>query len=175
MKNKLNKWPNNWIEHVNETCSFYFEKEDISFIQSKILYEGFPDKGIISSIRLEFTKCKNKYDIFISREQASFIMSCYYKDYYRIRKKRKLEYDFTSFIETWMRGSDSTGLFEYFDLGGEMARENKTSAYQIACSIKDLINCHNNDDNDPDDEGGENDPIEPFSPSNEMKPELLSC
>ena len=174
MKNKLNKWPNNWIEHVNETCSFYFEKEDISFIHSATLYEGFPDQGKISSIRLEFTKYKKQYDIFIERQQASFIMSCYYKDYYRIRKRREFEQDFISFIGSWLQGSDSIGLFKYLELGGEIARENKTSAYQIACSIKDFIDCHN-ENNDDDDEGGENDPIEPFSPSDVMEPELLNC
>lgn len=172
MKNKLKQWPNNWMEHVNETCSFYFEDNGISFISSKILCSDKTKKAKIYGIRLTFQKDKNIYDIFINRQQASFIMSCYYKDYYRIRKRRKFEQDFISFIDTWARGSDSVGLFKYFDLGGEIARENKTSAYQIACSIEDLIDCHNNDD---DNEGGENDPEEPTSPNDVMELDLLSC
>jgi len=177
MKNKLKKWPRNWIEHVTETCFFYFENNNILFIDSKIFYLDKTKKEKPLSIKLTFKKQENIYDIFINHEESSFIINYYYKEYYRIRRKRKFEQDFISLIGTWLKGSDNIGLFSYSDLGGETSRENIISPYDISQSIESTINYHNDkNDNDDNDRGdGENDPIEPFSPCNTIKPELLNC
>lgn len=175
MKNKLKKWPKNWVEHVNETCFFYFEDKGISFIDSKILCSDKTDKAEIYGIRLTFKKYKNIYDIFINHEYSTFITNYYYKNYYRFQKRKEMKDSFLFMMGTLLKGSDQVGLFSYKDLGGELAKDYKTSAYEMAQSIEEFITCHNDEGYDNDDEGGENDPIEPFSPSDVMEPELLNC
>ena len=177
MKNKLKKWPRNWIEHVTETCFFYFEDKGISFIDSKILCSDKTKEAEIYGIRLTFQRYKNIYDIFINHECSTFIINYYYKSYYRLKTRNKAEEDFIFMMDTLSNGSDHAGLFNYSDLGGEASRDNIVSAYNIIQSIEGAINCHINrgKDDDSDDGGGENDPIEPFSPENTMKPELLNC
>ena len=165
----MKKWPKNWIEHVNETCSFYFEDLDISFVESKILYEV---ESKVCSARLTFQKYNKLYDIYISYENSYFVVNYYYKNYYMFRKRKKNEQDLVSFIETWIGGNDKTGLFNYFDLGGVSQKDSICSPYDISKDIESTINCHN-DRGGGDDEGGENDPITPFSPCDTMKPELI--
>ena len=174
MKNKLKKWPNNWIEHVTATCFFYFEYHKISFIDSKIFCSDKTKNAEIYGIKLTFQKNKNIYDIFINYECSNFIINYYYKNYYRLQKNKELEDSFIFMMDTLSNGSDQAGLFKYYDLGGEAARDNIISPYYITQSIENIINYHINRDDD-NDEGGENDPIEPFSPSGVMEPELLSC
>ncbi len=175
MKTELKKWPRNWIEHVNETCFFYFEDKGISFIDSKILCSDKTKKAKIYGMRLTFRKCKNIYDIFINHECSTFITNYYYKNYYRIEVDMGITKNFVFMAKgTLQNGSDHIGPFIYSDLGGEASEDNVASAYNIIQSIEDTINCHTNRGNDDDDEGGENDPVEPFSPSDVMEPELLS-
>ncbi len=173
MKNKLKKWPNNWVEHVTETCFFYFEDKGISFVDSKILCSGKTDDAEIYGMRLTFQNYKNIYDIFINHECSTFIINYYYKSYYRFKKRK--EENFLFMMGTLQNGSDQTGLFNYSDLGGEASRDSVISAYGIIQSIENTINFHTDRNDDDDNEGGENDPIEPFSPKGVIEPELLNC
>jgi len=176
MKNNLKKWPRNWIEHVTETCFFYFEDTGISFIDSKILCSDRAKDAKIYGIRLTFQKYKNIYDIFINHESSTFIVNYYYKNYYRLKTKNHAEEHFIFMTDTSVKGSDCAGLFNYSDLGGEAAKDSIMSAYDITQSIENTINFHNDKDYDNDgDGGGENDPIEPFSPEGMKEPELLNC
>ncbi len=168
----MEKWPKNWIEHVFTTCSFYFEDKSILFVDSKIFCYDLPSKGKDHGIRLTFQKYDKLYDIFINYENSYFVVDYYYKNYYRLRKKKDHEQDFISFIDTWMKGSDILGLFSYFDLGGESSKDIISSPYEIIQSIEKIINCHSNKGDNGFDNDGENNPIEPFSPSNEFEPEL---
>ena len=165
----IKKWPKNWIEHVNTTCSFYFENKNITFLNTKILYIDMFDK--IISARLTFKKHNKLYDIYIRHEDSYFSVDFYHKNYYMFRKRKKNEQDLISFVETWLGGNDKVGLFNYFDLGGEASQEEISSAYKIAKSIEDVIDSHN--DNGRDDGDGENDPVEPYSPIREVDPELI--
>jgi len=174
MMNNLKKWPKNWVEHVNETCFFYFENKGISFIDSKILCSDKTEDAPIYGIRLTFQKYDKLYDIFINYSNPNFIINYYYKDYYKIRKQRELEQDFVFMEGKLTNGSDKVGTFNYFDLGGQAARSNLFSPYNISQGIETTINFHA-DNGDDDDEGGENDPVEPFSPSDVTEPELLLC
>lgn len=169
----IKKWPKDWIEHVTETCFFYFENKGISFIDSKILCSDKTKQAEIYGIRLTFQKCSNIYDIFINHEYSNFIINYYYKNYYRFINKKKVAENFIFIMDSLLKGSDHAGLFNYFELGGESSRDNVVSAYSIIQSIENTINFHT--DKRDDDEGGENDPIEPFSPSDVMEPELLNC
>ena len=169
MKNKLKKWPRNWIEHVTETCFFYFEYHNISFVDSKILCSNKTEDAKILGMRLTFLKNENIYDIFINYECSNFIINYYYKNYYRFKKRKKAEENFIFMMDTLSNGSDQVGMFKYHLLGGMAAKDCIYTAYDIIQSIESIINCHN----DNNDEGGENDPIEPFSPSDVMEPEFL--
>ena len=174
MKNNLKKWPFNWIEHVTETCFFHFENKGISFVDSKILCSDKTEKAKIYGMPLTFKKDNKTYDISINHEASTFIINYYYKNYYRFKKGTNQNFIFI--IDTLLNGSDGIGLFNYFDLGGELTRDYKTSAYKIVCSIEEFIDYHSNGGyEDNDNEGGENDPIEPFSPYDVVEPELLSC
>ena len=173
MKNKLKKWPLNWIEHVTETCFLYFEDKNISFEDSKILCVNRLDSSDVYAMRLTFEKYDNIYDIFIKYPNPNFIMECYYKKYYRIRKRKEFEQDFIFVKGVISNGSDNIGLFSYQDLAGMALRDSDVSPYDISKYIESIINFHT--DSDDDNEGGENDPIEPFSPSDMMEPELLNC
>jgi hypothetical protein len=174
MKNKLKKWPKNWVEHVTETCFFYFEDRGIAFIDSKILCSNKTENAKIYGMRLTFQKEENTYDIFINHECSNFIINYYYKNYYRFKKKKEEDQNFVFMMDTLLNGSDNIGLFNYYDLGGMSARDCIYNAYDIIQSIERMINFHTDRDDD-NDEGGENDPIEPFSPSDVMEPELLFC
>ena len=171
MKTKLKKWPRNWVEHVNETCFFYFEDKDIFFIDSKILCLEKTQSSKILGIRLSFQKYDNVYDIFINYEGSSFVINYYYKSYYKVNKN---DSNFIFMMDTILSGADNQGVFNYFDLGGQAARDDIASAFNITESIENIINFHSDRGGD-DDEGGENDPCEPFSPYDVMEPELLSC
>jgi hypothetical protein len=176
MKNKLKKWPKNWVEHVNETCFFYFEDNGISFIDSKILCSDKTADAEIYGIRLTFQRYKNTYDIFINHEYSTFITNYYYKNYYRFQKRNEINDSSLFMMDTLSKGSDQTGLFSYKDLGGDLAKDYKISAYEIAQSIEEFITYHNDKGSNDDNEGGEeNDPIKPFSPSDVMEPEILNC
>jgi len=175
MENKLKKWPRNWIEHVTETCFFYFENKGISFIDSKILCSDKTKNAQIYGMRLTFQKCKNVYDIFINYECSNFIINYYHKNYYRIEDGLGIMKDFVFVIEgTLKNGFDHIGPFMYSDLGAIAAKDYIYTAYDIIQSIESAINSHTGRDDD-DNEGGKNDPIEPFSPSDMMEPELLNC
>jgi len=172
MKNKLKNWPKNWIEHVTETCFLYFEDKGITFIESKILCSSKTKNAKIYGIRLTFKKYENIYDIFINYEGPIFILNYYYKNYYRFNKNMGQQFIFM--IDTILKGSDSIGLFNYFDLGGESSRDNITTAYDISKSIENTINCHSDKDCDDEDNDREDgDPIEPFSPRDAKELELL--
>jgi len=175
MKNKLKKWPRNWIEHVTETCFFYFECHKIAFIDSKILCSDRTKNAEIYGIRLTFQKCENTYDIFMNYECSNFIINYYHKNYYRLKTKNPAEEHFMFMMDTTFKGSDQAGLFKYHDLGAMAARDQSYTAYDIIQSIEHTINYHTGRDDRDDDGGGENDPIEPFSPSDVMEPELLKC
>ena len=180
MKNKLQKWPRNWVEHVTETCFFYFEYHKISFVDSKILCSNKTKDAKIYGMRLTFQKDGNIYDIFINYECSTFTINYYYKNYYSLRKRKDQEQDFIIVTGESLKGKDKIGLFSYLLLGGESVREVYCSAYEISKSIEIAIEYHtdngnNGDDDDDDDDDGEKDPIEPFSPSNVTEPELLLC
>ncbi len=169
----MKKWPKSWIEHINKTCSFYFENKDINFIDSRTLYVGSSGKMTVSSIRLTFQKHNKLYDIYIKHEDACFIIDYYHKNYYMFRKRKKNEQDLISLIETWLGGNDKTGLFNYFDLGGDSSQDFMCSAYEISKSIEIAIDSHIDRRDDGDDDDGENDPVEPLSPVDEVEPELI--
>ncbi len=169
MTNKLKKWPQNWVEHVDKTCSFYFEDKDISFIESKTLRSDKTENAQIYSMTLTFKKYDKIYDIFIHHCYNTFVINYYYKKYYK--KRKALEQDFIFMMDTILNGADKTGCFNYTELGGQALRDYLASAYEISQSIENIINNHI--DRDDDDNEGENDPVEPPSPSNEIKPELL--
>ena len=172
MKNKLKKWPRNWVEHVTQTCLFYFSDKDILFVAAKILHEYQTENSPIIGIKLSFDNFGKVYDIFINHEESMFVIDYYYKNYYRIRKKRKAEQNFLFMMDdTWSKGSDNIGLFSYSDLGSQSSRDYIISAYNISQSIENIINYHFGNDGG-DDEGGENNPIKPFSPSDVIEPEL---
>jgi hypothetical protein len=172
MKNKLKKWPNNWVEHMTETCFFYFEDKEISFIDSKILCSDKTKQAKIYCICLTFKKYNKIYDIFINYEGSCFVVNYYYKNYYNLKRKKELEQDFIFMMDTLLRGADKVGSFLYSDLGGEASRDNITSAYNITQSIENTINFHS-DRNDDDDNEEERDPIEPLSPCDMVEPELI--
>ena len=170
----IKKWPRNWVEHITDTCFFYFEDKGIAFIDSKILCSNKTEHAKIYGIRLTFQKLENIYDIFINHECSTFVINYYYKNYYRLQKRKEIEDNFIFMMDTLLNGSDKNGLFRYLDLGGQAARDSITTPYEISQSIESAINCHN-DRNDDNDEGGENYPIKQFSPSDVIEPELLHC
>jgi len=175
MKNKLKKWPRNWVEHVTETCFFYFEDKGIAFVDSKILCSNKTENAKIYGMILTFTKDENIYDIFINYECSNFIINYYYKNYYRIIKRKETEDNFIFMMGSLLKGSDQTGLFRYLDLGGQASRDNITTAYNIIESIEQTINYHNGRNDEDNDDDGENGPIEPFSPIDVVEPEFLLC
>jgi hypothetical protein len=159
--------------HINETCGFYFEDKDINFVVMRILYSDPHNLETIYGIRLTFQKFQKTYDIFIIYERTNFIINYFYKAYYK--KRRKGEFDFLSFVEDPIRGSDIDGFYRYLDLGGESSGGCSITPYDISESIENIINFHSDKNDDDDDEGGENDPCEPFSPCDEVEPEIIKC
>jgi len=174
MRTKLKTWPKKWVEHITQACMLYFEDKDIDFINSFVLSSGSDEDATMYGIKLEFKKNTNTYDILISHDNGMFAIDYYYKRY-KVLNKTEDPYYFTSSMDGLLNGNDSMGLFIYEVLGLELSMDSISSAYGIVQNIEAIINYHGGSDDDDDDDDDDKDPVEPYSPIDMVKPELIGA
>ena len=162
------KWPNSWDYHISQYCNFYFCDKDIKYLDQSFWTETTtdrPDTISVTTMNLRFQLGEHHYMVSLSHRQGThFCCSVFYRNLF------KNSNDPNDIYVSCRGGADIFLLDNIAGIGGhnmtatdlmEFAEENIWSDFKR----------RNGGDWDNDDDG-ENDPIEPFSPTGIAEPEL---
>jgi len=176
----LKKWPQDWVNHIIQSCQLYFDNKPINFNNYyetfvTTILASYPD-GIYTSplkLNLEFEHKGRLYIIDILPNNPNFSLYFYCKDYYVDIAKPPF---YLSSITSISSGYDHLGAWYLTMIGGQSGFEK--TPYEIIKTIENIILNHN--DNGEDNGGGDNDeepsPDEPDEPVEQLDLEpLLNC
>jgi len=172
MDSNHKKWPNSWDYHISQYCNFYFHNKDIEYLDKKIWTEASINKPEtkVSVMNLKFRIGDHQYLVNLKHNDDShFSCSVFY------RKPFKNSSDPTALHISCCNGKDIFLLDDIASMGGHNMTINEIMEFAEQMMWEDYQrrkgnNWDNDDDDDDDDK--ENDPIEPFSPTEVVELEL---
>jgi len=163
------KWPNSWDYHISQYCNFYFCDKDIKYLDQKFWTEATtqcPDAKV-TTMNLGFQIGEHKYMVGIHRGDGThFSCSIYYK------KLHINSNDPTALHVSCAGGADVFLLDDVAGIGGHDMTASEIMEFAEQMMWEDY-NRRSGNDWDNDDDNGENDPVEPFSPTEIVEPELI--
>jgi len=172
---KVETWPQDWEQHILNSCQLYFEDKKIDFIDGTILSSYITDMHgntpiyEIKYLTIQFDIDNKEYEVSITRQNNKGItynnnsvhslVTFIKKDSIFSKDDKSLKYHFKIDTEFYVMYLVSSFL--------------SNNGYECATKIEEAItNDYNNRDNE-DNEGGEDSPVEPFVPTNSNNLEPL--
>jgi len=168
MTSNHQKWPNSWDYHISQYCNFYFDDKDIKYLDKEFWTEANTDRPSIkvTAMNLNFQIGEHNYMVGLHRGVGShFSCDIFYKKIFEPGVEP---------IDMYVIAANSRYIFVLDNIAG-MGGHDMTSAEIMRFAEEIMLSDHNRrngNDWDNDDDDGENDPIEPFSPTIVAEPEL---
>jgi len=174
---KVEKWPQDWEQHILNSCSLYFEDKKIDFINGTILssyitniYGNSPIYEI-KYLTIQFDINNKEYEISVTRQNNNGItynndsvhslVTFIKKDKILSKKDQSLTLHFNI----------DTEFYVIYPVSSFFSDNGYECATKIEEAITNDYNNRNNKDNGEDDDG--DNPIEPFIPTNSNNLEPL--
>ena len=168
MTSKIRQWPLDWHIHVTKFCDLYFDEKIVEY-EDRVYWSSIDthnlDKTHYITINLKFKIGNHPYLLSITNNEGSHF-SC------MVAFRHLCAFDpYVTDDGIYMCCSGDLAIPE--EIGG-MGGYDFSVTDIITFAEKVMIDDHfRREKDDDDDDEGENDPIEPFSPTNVVEPELL--
>ena len=166
MTSQKDKWPNSWDYHISQYCNFYFCDKDIKYMDRNFWTEAKTDReGLkITTMDLRFQIGEHQYMVGLHRgEGTHFSCSIFYK-----KSIETLVEDYTDIFEATTAG-DMAILDSVAGIGGYDMTVSEIMEFAEQMMWEDY---RKRNEDDWDNDNGENNTIEPLSPTEIVEPEL---
>lgn len=166
MDSNHKKWPNSWDYHISQYCDFYFCDKDIKYLDKSFWTEARTDSPDVEvmSMNLRFQLGDHQYMVNIGKGNGThFSCSIFYK-----KPLAPMDETLTDVFVT-SPGGDIAVLDDVAGMGGHNMSANELMEFAEDMMWEDYNRREGRDDDGDD---GENDPVEPFSPTEIIEPEL---
>ena len=166
-KKNQEKWPNNWDYHISKFCELYFCDKEIEYLDKDFWAEEvrttMPSEIKVSSMSLRFQIGDHNYMVSLIQNDPHFSCNIFFK---------KILFDPGDIDDVFicMAGVDVSVLEDIAGIGGPELDSNYIMEFVESVITSDHENRDSNNDDDDGEE--ENDPVEPFSPTEIVEPEL---
>lgn len=167
---KTKKWPKDWEKHVLNSCKLYFDNKKIEFTDGSMMYSYIThllQKYETTSLAIQFNIQGKKYEANVIRQNAKgenfpndMIKTC-------IIYIENIEDGPMAFNnkENNFLFKTATGFLILQPIASFFCQ----TGYECATNIEKIITeDYNNRNNNDDDGEGENEPIDPFIPSDSL-------